>query len=107
MAKKTVKKPVKKPVTKIPDEEKAVKVKKVFEPKPVKETVKYSPRIEIDASKLKILTVNGGEEGDEMLLICKGEENVHLNKWIIIGGNITHARCVFEKEWELVSICRI
>ena len=35
MAKKTVKKPVKKPVTKIPDAEKAVKVKEVFEPKPV------------------------------------------------------------------------
>jgi len=107
MAKKTVKKPVTKPVTKIPDAEKAIKVKKVFEPKPVEETVKYSPRIEIDASKLKILTVEGGKEDDEMLLVCKGKESVHLNKWIIPCENITHANCVFEKEWKLVSICRV
>lgn len=102
MAKKTAKKPVIKPV-----EEKAVKVKKVIVPKPVTETVKYAPVIEIDASKLKILEVEGGKEGDKMLLICKGSDNVYLNKWIIVGENVTHAHFVFEKDWKFKSICRL
>ncbi len=102
MAKKTAKKPVAKP-----DEEKAVKVKKVFAPKPVTETVKYAPVIEIDASELKILKVEGGQEGDKMLLICNGSDNIHLNKLIIVGENVTHAHFVFEKDWKLKSICRL
>ncbi len=102
MAKKTAKKPVTKP-----DEEKAVKVKKVIVPKPVTETVKYAPIIEIDASKLKILKVEGGKEGDKMLLICSGSDNIHLNKLIITGENVTHACLVFEKDWKLKSICRL
>ena len=90
-----------------PEAEKAIKVKKVIEPKPITETVKYAPVIEIDASKLKILKVNGGTEGDKMLLKCTGMDNLRFGKWIIVCEGLVHANFVFEKEWELISICRI
>lgn len=98
-------------VKKKPESEKAVKVNKVIAPKPVTETIKYSPVIEIDASKLKILNIEGGEESDKMLLICKGSDDIHLGKGTdgkIIGcENLTHAVLSFDKVWKLVSICRV
>ncbi len=94
-----------------PDSEKAIKVNKVIAPKPVTETVKYKSVIEIDASKLKILNIEGGKEGDKMLLKCEGSDDIHLGKGtdskIITGENITHAVLVFDKVWKLVSICRL
>lgn len=94
-----------------PDAEKAIKVEKVVVPKPVTETIEYSSVVEIDASKLKILNIKGGKEGDKMLLKCKGSDDIHLGKGtdgkIITGEDLTHAVLVFDKVWKLKSICRL